>query len=40
MIISSGFFAVIITAGIVVTMAAPVVLLVLWIKDWRKDQLW
>lgn len=40
MIISSGFLAVMVTAGLVVTVAAPALLIFLWIKDWKKGQLW
>lgn len=40
MIVSSGFLAVVVTTGLVVTIMAPVLLLVLWIKDWKKGQLW
>jgi len=40
MIISSELLAVIVTAGLVVTIAAAAMLIVLWIKDWKKGQLW
>lgn len=40
MMISSGTLAVIVSCALVVTLLAPLVLLGLWIKDWRKGQLW
>lgn len=40
MIVSAGFLSVVVTLALLVTIAAPIVLIVLWIKDWRKGQLW
>lgn len=40
MIISSGFLSVMVIVGLVVTIVAPVMLIVLWINDWKKGQLW
>ena len=40
MIISAGLLTFIVSLALLVTIIAPIVLLVLWIKDWRKDQLW
>jgi len=40
MIVSSVFLKVIVMIGLVITIAAPVLLIVMWIKDWKKGQLW
>ena len=40
MIVSAGFLGVMITLALVVTMIAPVILIVLWIKDWKEGKLW
>lgn len=40
MIVSSGLLSAIVMFALLVTAAAPVVLLVLWIMDWKKGQLW
>lgn len=40
MIASSGFLAVMVSIALAVTIAAPILLIVLWIKDWNKGQLW
>lgn len=40
MIVSSGFLSVMVGIALSVTIAAPIILIVLWIKDWKKGQLW
>lgn len=40
MIVSSGFLGTMVSIALVVTIIAPLVLLILWIKDWMKGQLW
>ena len=40
MIVSSGFLNVMVTIALTVTIIAPIVLIILWIKDWKKGQLW
>ena len=40
MIVSSGFLSVMVTIALTVTIIAPIVLIILWIKDWKKGQLW
>lgn len=40
MIISSGFLAAIVTVALAITITAPLMLIFLWIKDWKKGQLW
>jgi|GEM_PF-1130154 len=40
MIASSLFLKIIVTLGLVITIAAPVLLIIMWIKDWKKGQLW
>lgn len=40
MIISSGAFAVLVTVALAITIAAPIVLLLMLIRDWKKGQLW
>lgn len=40
MIVSSGFLATMVIVGLAVTITAPVMLIILWIKDWKKGQLW
>ena len=40
MIVSSTFLSVLVGIALTVTIAAPVILMVLWIKDWKKGQLW
>jgi hypothetical protein len=40
MIVSPGFLAIMISAALVVTTITPIVLIILWIKDWKEGQLW
>ncbi len=40
MIVSSGFLGFMVSIALAVTVIAPVVLIILWIKDWIKGQLW
>jgi hypothetical protein len=40
MIVSADFLAFIVSLALAVTVAAPVVLLVLLVRDWIKDRLW
>lgn len=40
MIVSSGFLAIMISIALAVTIIAPIVLIILWIKDWKEGQLW
>jgi hypothetical protein len=40
MIISAGFLGIMVTIALAVTIIAPIILMVLWIKDWKEGQLW
>ena len=40
MTISAGMLAFVVSGALVVTIVAPIVLVVLWIKDVRKGELW
>jgi uncharacterized protein (DUF2062 family) len=40
MIVSSGFLSVMVSIALAVTIIAPILLIVLWISDWKKGQLW
>ncbi len=40
MIVSSGFLSIMVMMALTVTIIAPIVLIILWIKDWIKGQLW
>lgn len=40
MILSSGAFATLVTVALAITVAAPIVLLLLLIRDWKKGQMW
>lgn len=40
MIVSSLFLKIIVIIGLLITIAAPVLLIIMWIKDWKKGQLW
>jgi hypothetical protein len=37
---SVTFLSVIVTAAVAVTTATPFILIYLWIRDWKKQQLW
>ena len=37
---STGFLGTLVTVCLVVTAAAPVVLLIMLVRDWRKGNLW
>jgi len=40
MMISAGFLSVLVGSALVVTIAAPFILLFLFIRDWIKGDLW
>lgn len=40
MIASQGFLSVVVLLALAVTMAAPLLLAILWVRDWKKRQLW
>ena len=40
MIASSEFLGIMVSIALVITVIAPVVLIILWIKDWLKGLLW
>ena len=40
MTISSALFSVFISIALVVTIVTPVLLIYLWIKDWKDKKLW
>ena len=37
---TEGFLSVMVTVSLVITAVAPLVLLVMLIRDWKKGQLW
>ncbi len=40
MTISLGTFTVLVGGALLVTMLAPIYLLVLWVRDWKRRGLW
>ena len=40
MIVSSGFLSTMVGIALAITVIAPVILVILWIRDWIKGQLW
>lgn len=40
MIISAGFLTAIVSMALLVTIISPIVLIYLWVHDWKKGQLW
>lgn len=40
MIVSAGFLGIMISVALVVTIFAPIILIILWFKDWKEGQLW
>ena len=40
MTVSVGFFSLMVTIALGVTLVAPVVLLMMWLRDWRNGRLW
>lgn len=40
MSISATFFALVVILALVITLIAPVALMLFWIKDWRNNELW
>ena len=40
MIVSSGFLSVMVMLALLITVVAPIVLIILWFMDWKKGQLW
>jgi hypothetical protein len=40
MIAGKAFLSFVVLLALAVTMAAPLILAILWIRDWKKRQLW
>ncbi|HSJ48522.1 MAG TPA: hypothetical protein VLA26_06715 [Gammaproteobacteria bacterium] len=40
MIAGKAFLSLVVLIALVVTMAAPLILAILWIRDWKQRQLW
>lgn len=40
MIVGKAFLSLVVLIALVVTMAAPLILAILWMRDWKKRQLW
>ncbi|MFZ5621431.1 MAG: hypothetical protein ACOY5W_10445 [Pseudomonadota bacterium] len=40
MTVSVGFLEVMVGIALAVTLLAPAVLVILWLRDWRKGRLW
>lgn len=40
MTVSVSFLSVMVSIALAVTVVAPIALLILWINDWKKGQLW
>ncbi len=40
MIASVTFLGIIVTTAVAITTATPLILIYLWIRDWKKQQLW
>lgn len=40
MTVSVGFLEVMVGTALAVTLLAPAVLVILWLRDWRKGRLW
>lgn len=40
MIAGQAFLSLVVLIALVVTMAAPLILAILWMRDWKKRQLW
>lgn len=40
MTLSSDFLATVVTIALCITAIAPVVLALIWIKDWKDEKLW
>jgi hypothetical protein len=40
MTVSASFLAVLVSVTLVATIAAPVILVWLWIREWRRGTLW
>lgn len=40
MTVSAGFLQVMVGMALAVTLLAPLVLVILWLRDWRKGRLW
>lgn len=40
MIVGKAFLSLVVLIALVVTMAAPLILAILWMHDWKKRQLW
>lgn len=37
---SAGFLALIVTIAVTISTVTPFILIYLWIRDWKKQQLW
>ena len=40
MIISSGALGIIVSVALLITIVAPIALILIWIKDWKSGKLW
>lgn len=40
MTVSVGFLTIMVSVALGVTVVAPIVLMLLWLRDWRKGRLW
>lgn len=40
MSVSVGFLSIMVTAALLLTILAPIVLLILWLRDWKRGQIW
>lgn len=40
MIAGKAFLSLVVLIALAVTMAAPLILAILWIRDWKQRQLW
>lgn len=40
MIVSTDFLGIMVSTALAITIAASIVIIILWLRDWRKGQLW
>ncbi|MGD8783848.1 MAG: hypothetical protein PVF28_05450 [Thioalkalispiraceae bacterium] len=40
MIASVGFLSVIVLIAVAMTVVTPIILLLLWVKDWKSKEIW
>lgn len=40
MSVSVGFLTIMVSVALGVTLVAPIALMLLWLRDWRKGKLW